>query len=67
MEQEVPALGLLTMSYAGRRGIHLENILNANQLQPGTVQANPGVNQDALRPYKSFSNINQATNSGASN
>ena len=67
LEQEIPALGVLTMSYAGRKGIHLENILNANQLQPGTVQANPGVNQDALRPYKGFSNINQATNSGASN
>ncbi|SEB41723.1 TonB-dependent Receptor Plug Domain [Terriglobus roseus] len=67
LEQEVPALGVLTMSYAGRKGIHLENILNANQLQPGTVQANPGINQDALRPYKGFSNINQATNTGASN
>ncbi len=66
VEQELP-LGVLTMSYAGRKGIHLENILNANQLQPGTVQANPGINQDALRPYKGFSNINQATNSGASN
>ena len=67
VEQEFPSLGVLTLAYAGRKGIHLENILNVNQLAPGTVQANPGVNQDALRPYKGFSNINQATNSGASN
>lgn len=67
VEQEFPSLGVLTLAYAGRKGIHLENILNVNQLQPGTVQANPGVNQDALRPYKGFSNINQATNSGSSN
>ncbi|SEB86729.1 TonB-dependent receptor [Terriglobus roseus] len=66
LEQELP-VGILTVAYAGRKGIHLEEILNVNQLQPGTVQANPGVNQDALRPYKGFSNINQATNGGASN
>ena len=66
MEQEVPALGVLTIAYAGRRGIHLEELLNVNQLQPGTVQANPGVNPDAIRPYKGFSNINQDTDGGAS-
>ena len=66
VEQEFPGLGVLTMAYAGRRGIHLEELLNVNQLQPGTVQANPGINQDALRTYKGFSNIAQVTNGGAS-
>jgi hypothetical protein len=68
VEQELTALGTMTLSYAGRRGIHLEEILNINQLQPGTTQlpANNGVVSDALRPYKGFSNINQATNGGAS-
>ncbi len=67
VEQEFPKVGVLTMAYAGRRGVHLEEILNINQLQPGTVQANPSVTQpDALRPYKGFSNISQATNGGAS-
>ena len=67
VEQEIPALGVLTVAYAGRRGIHLEELLNINQLQPGTVQANPTIKQaDFLRPYKGFSNINQATNGGAS-
>ncbi|WP_419806925.1 carboxypeptidase regulatory-like domain-containing protein [Terriglobus sp.] len=66
VEQEFKDIGVLTMAYAGRRGVHLEELLNINQLQPGTVQANPGIQQDALRPYKGFSNINQATNGGAS-
>jgi hypothetical protein len=68
VEQELSALGTMTLSYAGRRGIHLEEILNINQLQPGTVQipANKGIVSDALRPYKGFSNINQATNGGSS-
>ncbi len=66
MEQEIPTLGVLTVAYAGRRGIHLEELENINQLQPGTVQAHPGVNPDALRPYLGFSNINQDTTGGAS-
>ncbi len=67
VEHEFNGLGVLTVAYAGRRAIHLEEILNINQLQPGAVQANPAIKQaDALRPYKGFSNINQATNGGAS-
>lgn len=66
-EQEFSGLGVLTLAYAGRRGLHLEELLNVNQLQPGTVQANPTIKQaDFLRPYKGFSNIAQATNGGAS-
>lgn len=67
VEQEFPKVGVLTVAYAGRRGVHLEELLNINQLQPGTLQANPTIKQqDYLRPYKGFSNINQATNGGAS-
>ena len=68
VEQELKGLGVLTVAYAGRKGIHLEELLNINQLQPGTtlLPQNAGVKPDALRPYKGFSNINQATNGGAS-
>ncbi len=60
-------MGVFTFGYAGRRGIHEEELLNVNQLLPGTVQANPTIKQpDALRPYKGFSNISQATNAGSS-
>jgi hypothetical protein len=36
---------------------NLERARNINQLQPGTIQANPGVNANALRPYKGFCTI----------
>jgi len=65
-EHEFPNIGVLTLSYVGRRGYHLEQLVNRNQLQPGTVQANPGINPDALRPYRGFSIINEARNDGSS-
>ncbi|SDF79624.1 TonB-dependent Receptor Plug Domain [Terriglobus roseus] len=69
VEQEMKGLGVLTVSYAGRRGVHLEELLNINQLQPGTLyQAqNRAVKYaDTLRPYQGFYAINQATNGGGS-
>jgi hypothetical protein len=67
VEQEVPNFATFTIQYVGRRGLHLSQIENVNQLQPGTVQANPNViAQDALRPYRGFSAILQDTNAGSS-
>ncbi len=68
LEQDIKALGVFSMSYAGRRGLHLEELLNVNQLPIGTtlLPSSKGVATDALRTYKGFSNINQATNGGAS-
>jgi hypothetical protein len=67
LEQDIPNVATLTMAYVGRRGIHLSQLENINQLQPGTVQANPNVTaQDALRPYQGFSTILQDTNAGSS-
>jgi hypothetical protein len=64
-EHEFSDFATFTLSYVGRRGYHLEQLANINQLQPGTVQANPTVrNADALRPYKGFSTIVEAQNYG---
>jgi len=65
-EHDFTSVGTLTLSYVGRRGIHLEQLGNINQLQPGTVQANPNVNADALRPYRGLSTILEAQNLGSS-
>jgi hypothetical protein len=46
-----------SVSYVGRSASHLERARNVNQLQPGTIQANPGVNVNALRPFLGFSTI----------
>lgn len=68
VEQNVPKLATLTISYVGRRGIHLQQLANINELQPGTIQANPGVTApDALRPYQGFASIIETSNRGGSN
>ena len=41
---------LVEVGYVGRRGLHLQRERNLNQLAPGTLQANPGVNENLLRP-----------------
>lgn len=66
VEQEISNFATFTIQYVGRRGLHLSQIENVNQLQPGTKQANPGVTDDALRPYRGFSAILQDTNAGSS-
>jgi hypothetical protein len=66
-EDEIPKLATFTLSYVGRRGLHLQQLSNINQLQPGTVQANPGISApDALRPYRGYSTILEIENRGSS-
>lgn len=68
IEQDLPQIATLTLSYVGRRGIHLQQLENVNELPPGTIQANPGVTApDALRPYKGFASIIETSDRGSSN
>jgi Carboxypeptidase regulatory-like domain len=55
-----------TLSYVGRSASNLERARNINQLQPGTIQANPGVNANALRPYLGFGSITLYETTGRS-
>ncbi len=52
--------------YVGRRGLHNQIKRNINQLQPGTVQANPTLNANYLRPYVGMGVVDISENSGAS-
>jgi hypothetical protein len=61
-EREIGFATLLEVGYVGRRGLHAQRERNINQLQPGTVQANPGVNPDFLRPFKGFGIIRLTNN-----
>lgn len=70
-EHEFPNVGVFTMSYVGRRGYHLEQLANINQLPLGTVapgsqNATNRINADSLRPYKGFSTIIESQNTGGS-
>ena len=54
------------IGYVGRRGIHNQRKRNINQLQPGTIQANSGINANALRPFLGLGILGLAENSGLS-
>ncbi len=56
----------IEVGYVGRRGIHNQRKRNINQLLPGTVQAYPTINPNALRPYLGMGIVGLAENSGLS-
>jgi hypothetical protein len=65
-DRQLPWQHSAQLSYVGRSASNLERARNINQLQPGTLQANPGVNANALRPYKGFGNITLYETTGRS-
>ncbi|HLJ16787.1 MAG TPA: carboxypeptidase regulatory-like domain-containing protein [Bryobacteraceae bacterium] len=67
VQRELPWSMTLDAGYVGRSAYHLPRDRNINSLEPGTVQANPGVNQDALRPFQGYSTITLAENAAQSN
>jgi hypothetical protein len=66
LDRELPWTLRGTLSYVGRSASHLERARNINQLSPGTIQANPGVNANALRPYLGFGSITLYETTGTS-
>jgi hypothetical protein len=66
LQRMLPFSMAVDVTYVGRVGTHLQRERNINQLAPGTVQANPGVNVNALRPYKGFGLIRLSENAGRS-
>jgi hypothetical protein len=66
VQREMPFGFVLDVTYVGRVGLYLQRERNINQLQPGTVQANPDVNIAALRPYKGYGALRLTENAGRS-
>ncbi len=66
LERELPWSISAEVAYVGRKGTNNQRKFNLNQLLPGTIQANPGVNTNALRPYLGFAVIGLAENDGRS-
>jgi hypothetical protein len=50
---------LLDVAFVGSSGWNLYRGVNLNQLPVGTLQKNPGINTNALRPYRGYADINQ--------
>src|SRR5687767_11849700 len=66
VDRQLPWQNSVQLSYVGRSATNLERARNINQLQPGTIQANPGANANALRPYKGFGTITLYETTGRS-
>jgi carboxypeptidase family protein len=66
VQREMPFGFMVDVSYVGRLGRHLQRERNINQLAAGTLQANPGVNIAALRPYLGYGAIRLTENAGSS-
>lgn len=62
LQREVYTGMTVELGYVGRKSLHGQRERNINQLLPGTVQANPGVNVDYLRPYKGYATIRTTNN-----
>lgn len=60
VERELPWHSLLSVAYVGSHGLHLQRQADINQPTLATVAANPGVNLNAIRPYKGFGSIRQS-------
>jgi predicted heme/steroid binding protein len=66
VERELPGNMVATAGYVARRGLHLQREADINQPTIETVVANPGVNLDALRPYKGYNSIRETDNVASS-
>ena len=66
VQREVGFNTTVEIAYVGRRGLHQQLESNINQLQPGTIQANPGISENYLRPYAGYGSIRQAQDVGSS-
>jgi hypothetical protein len=65
VQRELPWSISLEAGYVGRRGYYNQRKRNINQLLPGTLQANPGVNANALRPFLGLGIIGISEHSGS--
>jgi len=59
VQQKLGRDTMLDVAYVGSSAANLAYQNDINQLQPGTLQAHPGVNVNALRPYPGYADIYQ--------
>ena len=57
LQRQLPANFILEAGYVGNLSRHLPSEVQLEQLPPGTLQANKGVNAAALVPYLGYSSI----------
>ena len=66
IQHELPGGLVLDVAYVGKNSVNLLRTQNINQLPAGTLQKNPGVQTNALRPYMGLAAINFTSTTGRS-
>ena len=66
VQREMPLSFIMDVTYVGRRGLYLQRERNINQLLPGTLQANPGVNSRRCAPTRATASSASRENAGYS-
>ncbi|HEX4164785.1 MAG TPA: carboxypeptidase regulatory-like domain-containing protein [Bryobacteraceae bacterium] len=59
IQRELPLNSVLSVAYVGHRSYDGWQVYDINQPAAGTLQANPGVNVNVLRPFKGFGPIQE--------
>ncbi len=59
VQRQLPLNTVLSVGYVAHRGLHAWQVYDVNQPTVGALQANPGVNVNALRPYQGFAAIQE--------
>src|SRR5262249_54296993 len=59
VQRKLTADTTLDLAYVGSSAANLSRTININQLRAGTLQRNPGVNTNALRPYPGWADIQE--------
>ncbi len=59
VQQKIGRDSILEVNYVGSSAANLSYQQDTNQLLPGTLQANPGINVNALRPFPGYADIYQ--------
>ena len=67
IQREIMSGTVIDLAYVGKTSVNLVRTRNINQLFPGTIQANPGVQTNAMRPWHGLAAINYTTLDGRSN
>ncbi len=65
-QRELARSTIVEAAYVARLGLHNQRKRNINQLPAGTLQANPGINPNFLRPFRGMGIIGISENSGNS-
>jgi hypothetical protein len=66
VQRELPFGMAVDVGYMGKNGRDLARERNINQMGPGTRQANPGINPNALRPWEGLGALRQFSHTGSS-